>query len=184
MKSGNARLRLLTVLEILRKESDENTPVNVSRIIDVLSSRGIIAERKAIYEDIACLNEYGFEIDVGRGKNSGYRFLSHGLCENDANLIVDAIRSSGFVSDKGALKLTEKLSESMSRSAAERLGKRQSIVNPDKCATEELYDTINTLSLAIAESRQVKIVYSRNKIEGHGIVTAEKVMTVDRKSVV
>ena len=49
-RSSFQKLKILYVMDFLLRNSDENHPVSVSRLIEDLSARGISAERKSIYE--------------------------------------------------------------------------------------------------------------------------------------
>ena len=75
------KLKLLALLEILARETDEAHPLSVPRLVEMLRERGINAERKSVYDDIETLNsipDAGFEIVQQRGRGGGYydRFLA------------------------------------------------------------------------------------------------------------
>ena len=50
------KLKLLTLLEILARETDESHPLSVPRMVELLKERGIDAERKSVYDDIQTIN--------------------------------------------------------------------------------------------------------------------------------
>ncbi|MBR5721581.1 MAG: WYL domain-containing protein, partial [Clostridia bacterium] len=59
----NARkLKILYILQLLYREADEKQPLSVERIIAELEKKGIKAERKSVYSDIAALREFGIDI--------------------------------------------------------------------------------------------------------------------------
>ena len=69
------KLKLLTLLEILARETDESHPLSVPRMVELLKERGIDAERKSVYDDIQTINEMPnspFEIVQQRGRGGGY----------------------------------------------------------------------------------------------------------------
>ena len=51
------KLKLLALIEILARETDEKHPLSVPRLVELLAQRGIEAERKSIYADIDTLND-------------------------------------------------------------------------------------------------------------------------------
>ena len=51
------KLKLLYLLEILRRETDEEHPMPASLLIQKLEERGISCERKSIYRDMETLTE-------------------------------------------------------------------------------------------------------------------------------
>ena len=56
-KSSNQKLKLLYLLRYLMQHSDENHPVSTPMIIAELTSNGISAERKSLYDDIEILKD-------------------------------------------------------------------------------------------------------------------------------
>ena len=73
MKSENSRkIKLLKLWELLKRETDENHPMDTVEIIEKLSREGIEVDRKILYNDMDVLNSYGFEILKERGKRNRY----------------------------------------------------------------------------------------------------------------
>ena len=70
-----SKLKLLYIVDILRKKTDENNFLAATEICDELSQLDIPAERKSIYNDIDILREYGFDIIHTGSKNRGGYFL-------------------------------------------------------------------------------------------------------------
>lgn len=61
-KSSNQKLKLLYLLKILREETDEEHFLNSQQLIERLARWDISAERKSIYDDIARLMDFGYDI--------------------------------------------------------------------------------------------------------------------------
>ena len=61
-KTARQKLKLIYILDILRKFSDEEHPLSANEICDYLEQNGISAERKSVYSDIEALCEYGYDI--------------------------------------------------------------------------------------------------------------------------
>lgn len=62
VKSYSQKLRVLYVMQILLRYSDEEHPISQAEISERLNAYGIQADRKSIYDDIKVLNEFGVEI--------------------------------------------------------------------------------------------------------------------------
>lgn len=75
-KKANQKLRLLEVLKILQRYSDENHTLTVEEIQKKLSLAGMYAERKAIYDDLYALEEGGYDLLRTKGRGGGVRLLS------------------------------------------------------------------------------------------------------------
>ena len=74
--TSEQKLKILYLYDILNEYSDENSVVSMGDIITHLKNRGINAERKSIYDDIALLNGvYGCKIEYKHGKYGGYRLI-------------------------------------------------------------------------------------------------------------
>ena len=71
-KGTNQKQKLLKVLEMLQKETDEQHPMSVAEIIRNLERCGISAERKSIYDDVNTLVDMGYDIVATKGKTAGY----------------------------------------------------------------------------------------------------------------
>ena len=54
-KEGQKR-KLLVLLEILARETDEKHPLSVPQLVEKLQEHGVVAERKSVYDDLNTLN--------------------------------------------------------------------------------------------------------------------------------
>ena len=70
-KSGNQKLKLLYLVKILTEQSDEEHCLGAQALIDGLAEYGIRAERKSIYDDIAQLIGFGYDIVLVKAKTGG-----------------------------------------------------------------------------------------------------------------
>jgi hypothetical protein len=64
------KLRLLYIIDILSKKSDEEHPISATQIMEYLRDEyGIKCERKTISRDIDCLIKFGYNIkkNIGGG---------------------------------------------------------------------------------------------------------------------
>ena len=61
MKNDN-QLRLLLLLRFLYEHSSEDFPVSAVDILNFWKSKGIHADRKSVYGDIAVLKEFGVDV--------------------------------------------------------------------------------------------------------------------------
>ena len=53
MERRNGKLKILYIIDILKKYSDEEHPINATEIFNYLKKYGINAERKAIYDTLS-----------------------------------------------------------------------------------------------------------------------------------
>lgn len=68
---ANQKLKMLYILELLSRESDEEHPIDAEQIMQYLQDRGMHCERKSVYSDVAVLKEYGYDILYTKAAKSG-----------------------------------------------------------------------------------------------------------------
>ena len=65
------RERLLSVFEILKRDTNVDHPVSSTEIIEKLGAEGIHADRRAVYEDIHTLIDRGIDVCTYAENNRG-----------------------------------------------------------------------------------------------------------------
>lgn len=159
-KSEGQKLKLLYIKQFLEQQSDEDHPLTAQQILDYLAARDITAERKAIYSDIACLQEFGLDIVHKAGRNGGYFLASREFELPELKLLVDAVQSSRFLTSKKSMQLIEKLSSLVSSYEAGSL-KRQVVVSGRvKTMNESIFYNVDLLHDAIAQNSKVSFRYT------------------------
>ncbi len=157
---SNGKMRLLRILELLRKESDEQHPISTAQIERILMERwGLEAYRITIQKDIAALIAAGYEIETIRTIQNKY-YLSGRLFElPELKLLIDAVESSKFITEKKSRVLTEKLTTLASINAAGQLRRNISIADRIKSGNEQIYYIMDALNEAINRNRKVSFLY-------------------------
>ncbi|MBR4765236.1 MAG: WYL domain-containing protein, partial [Clostridia bacterium] len=61
-KQRNQKLKLVCLIDIMEKYTDEEHGLTMPEIIEKLAAYDISAERKSIYEDFELLRSHGFDI--------------------------------------------------------------------------------------------------------------------------
>lgn len=176
----NQKLRLLYIIEIFSKKSDEEHPLSANDIIAHLNDDyGIKCERKTVYDSIECLNKYGYEI-IKSNSPRGFFMAPHIFELPELRLLIDAVQSANFISVKKTKALLQKLSTFASEYQYKRIEKQVYIDNRNKCDNENLFYNIDTLNFAIQKRRQVKVIYHRRKVvDGKRAEYEEKTMTIN-----
>ena len=91
------------------KNSDEENVFSMADIISYLASNGISAERKGIYNDMELLRQFGLDIIFRKEEPSGYYIGSREFELAELKLLVDAVWSSKFITDKKSKELIRKI---------------------------------------------------------------------------
>lgn len=161
----NQRKRILFLLDILMKKTDEDHPLNAREIIDILEAQDISCDRKTIYEDIEALTLCGYDIISTKGSKSGY-FLSGREFElPEVALLTDAVLSADFITHKKTNILVKKLKGLLNEYQAEKFAARTFIDNRNKCENEEIYYSIDAIERGIDEKKKITLNYIRHTLK-------------------
>ncbi len=162
---SKTKLKLLYLSDILNGQTDENHPLSSYKICDLLSEKGILAERKSIYTDIAVLNEYGMDIIVNAQNNSKGFFVGSRQFElAEIRLLLDAVQAADFISPNKTKQLVKKIEGFTSVYQQKKLHRQVYVDNRPKCKNEEIFYNINTLDDAINKKVKVTFKYTRRKL--------------------
>lgn len=170
-RARNQKGKLVQLLRILFRYSDEDHPIGVPGLVERLDREGIPAERKSVYDDIETLRDLGYDIQLQRGK--GY-FLGERLFQlAELKLLVDAVQSSRFIPSRKSGQLIEKLERLTSIYQAQGLQRQVYVAGRVKSMNESIYYTIDAIHQAIGENRQITFQYfkydqTRQKVLRHG----------------
>ncbi|MBQ0111488.1 MAG: WYL domain-containing protein, partial [Oscillospiraceae bacterium] len=165
MKMSGGKSRLLYVLEILKKYSDEEHPLSSSEIIVKLDEYDITADRKALYDDVSVLCSFGYDIIHTRTPKSGYFLAERELEFTELSLLADAVLSADFITAKKTAELTKKLSGFLSENQARTFSGRIFTEKRAKSDNEELYYTVDKLLRAIENKKKVELTYNKRILE-------------------
>ena len=108
------KLKLLYILDILRKYTDEEHPMNATDICKELEKLSVTAERKSVYDDIEQLIYYGADIIKTRVPKNGFYLGSREFELPEIFLLTDAVRAAKFISTKKTRTLISKLDSMLS----------------------------------------------------------------------
>jgi hypothetical protein len=90
---ANMKSRLLTLLDILNSETDEENQITIAKMIERLATKGFTATRKTVVNDIETLISHDIDIICNKGKENLY-FIGNRIFElAELTLLVDAIQA-------------------------------------------------------------------------------------------
>ena len=158
---GYTKLKLLYIKDYLEKHSDEENPISVEQIMEMLEEKGIHCERKSIYSDVKTLKEYGVDISSERMPRAGYSILSRDFELPELRLLIDAVQAASFITQKKSKELIKKIGTLCSENQRKLIEGQVYIDNRVKCTNEEIYYNIDILNRAIQKKRQVSFTYQK-----------------------
>ena len=166
-KSDNQKLKIFYILDYLQKNSHQEHPVRAAELLSMLERQhNIVCDRKTVYSDIAALQDYGVDIVSIPGKNGGYYIASRNFEIPELKLLIDAVQSSRFLTEKKSRELIEKLCNQCSIHDA-RLMRRDVLVSGRvKSMNETIYYNVDAIQDAIADNRQITFRYFDFGLDG------------------
>ena len=166
-KNDNQKLKIFYILDYLERYSHVKHPIRAAELIDMLDKQhNILCERKTIYSDIAALQDYGVDIVSIPGKSGGYYIASRNFELPELKLLIDAVQSSRFLTEKKSRELIEKLCNQCSVHDA-RLMRRDVLVSGRvKSMNETIYYNVDAIQEAIAQNRKITFRYFDWGIDG------------------
>ncbi len=162
-KTEFTKLRLLTLMEILSQETDEDHRLTAEELVTLLENRGIEAERKSIYRDIAVLQDAGWDIITGR---TGTFLASRDFELPELKLLADAVQCSRAITEKKSFELIGKLEKLTSRHSAGQLRRQLHLVGRAKAENEQIYYNVDALYEAISVNSEITFRYLEYKSNG------------------
>ena len=159
-KTSNQKQKLIRLLEILSKKTDEEHKLNSAELIHELSLYGIESERKSIYSDIETLISMGYDVVNDPAKKSGgYYLASRSIDKEELSLLVDAVCSSRFITEKKSRTLIKKLEGLLSEYDARELDRAVYIRDRIKSENESIYYAVDEIHRAISKNRKLTFKY-------------------------
>ena len=158
-KSANQKWKLLSLYEILSRQSDEDHPLTVPELIAALDEEGISAERKSIYSDLEALADRGVDVQSRKGRSGGWFIGQRQFELAELKLLVDAVQSSCFITRRKSDALIRKLETLTSIYQARQLQRQVYVDRRVKTMNESIYYNVDALHTAIAQGKEITFRY-------------------------
>lgn len=159
-KSDNQKLKILYIKDYLEKNSHQNHPVRASELIEMLERQhNITCDRKTVYSDIAALQDYGMDIVSTPGKGGGYYVASRNFELPELKLLIDAVQSSRYLTERKSKELIGKLCSQCNERDAKLMRRSVFVSGRVKSMNETIYYNVDTIQDAIAQNRMIAFRY-------------------------
>ena len=166
-KSDNQKLKIFYILDYLEKNSHQEHPVRAAELLNMLERQhNIVCDRKTVYSDIAALQDYGVDIVSIPGKNGGYYIASRNFELPELKLLINAVQSSKYLTEKKSRELIEKLCTECSVYDAQLMRRDVLVSGRVKSMNETIYYNVDTIQEAIGDNRQITFRYFDWGIDG------------------
>lgn len=155
-KEENRTIRILYIVKILWEETDEAHPMSAAQMASRVTDYGICCERKAVYRYLEDLVEFG--MDIVRTPQGAY-LGSRQFELPELKLLVDAVQSSKFITEKKSHVLIGKLGKLLSRYDRNQLNRQVQVENHVKTMNESIYYNIDAICQGIQKNQQIAFLY-------------------------
>lgn len=109
-RGTNQKLKLIYLMKILLEKTDDEHGLTLAEIMQELERYGVTAERKSLYADFEALKTYGIDIiSEQKSRTVYYQVASRDFEIAELKLLVDAVQSSKFITEKKSHELIKKL---------------------------------------------------------------------------
>lgn len=160
-KGSNQKLKLSYLTRIMLEKTDDEHGLTMQQVIDELAKYDIDAERKSIYDDFADMTDkLGIEIIKEKvGRETYYHVAGRDFEVAEVKLLIDAIQSSKFITEKKSNELIKKVKGLVSKYQAAQLQRQVYVQGRIKTMNESIYYNVDTLHAAIASNSRIKFQY-------------------------
>lgn len=159
-KGTNQKFKLYRLAQIMLEKTDDDHYITMPQIMSALGEYEITADRKSIYTDLRDLEKLGIEVE---GEPVGNRYHYHVINRPfelpELKLLVDAIQSSKFITERKSNALIKKLEKLVSKYEAMKLQRQVYVSGRIKTMNESIYYTVDAIHNAISENRKIRFQY-------------------------
>ena len=159
-KGSNQKFKLYRLAQIMQEKTDDEHYITMPEIMKELAKYDITADRKSIYNDLRDLSVLGIEVE---GEPDGNRYHYHVVDRAfelpELKLLVDAIQSSKFITEKKSNALIKKLENLVSKYDAQKLQRQVFVSGRIKTMNESIYYTVDAIHNAISADKKIKFQY-------------------------
>ena len=159
MDTSSTKKRLLLILELLYKTTDESHPVSTVDITNYLDENGFQIDRKTLRSDLRLLISMGYDIVVVKSSPNRYFWGERTFEIPELKMLLDAVSSARFISEKKSKQLTKKIMSLAGMQQREQLKRHVRAIGKTKADNKGLYYIIDTITEAINRKKKISFQY-------------------------
>ena len=160
MENGT-RLRLLYIYQHLLKYSDADHPVSTPELLRFLKEEhGMDVNRTTLPGDFAMMEKAGLHFEIIKSRQNKYYFDGRLFDVAELKLLIDAISSSKFITEKKSKDLIRKLTTLTSEYNAEKLRRHVTVEGRIKSENEKAYYILDAVNDAIDKGCKIRFQYT------------------------
>ncbi len=159
-KGAKQKLKLYYLGKIMIEKTDDEHFLTMPEIQKALEGYGVTADRKSLYDDLETLEHLGIEV-IGEksGRSYNYHVGKKQFEIAELKLLVDAIQSSKFITEKKSNALIKKLTGFASEYEAAQLKRQVVVQGRIKTMNESIYYIVDDIYNAISKNKKIRFEY-------------------------
>ncbi len=161
-KGTNQKLKLYYLSRIMTEKTDDEHFITMPEIQKALEAYDVTADRKSLYDDLEQLRVLGIDV-IGEkvGRSYCYHVGSKQFEIAELKLLVDAIQSSKFITERKSNELIRKLTGMASEYEAAELKRQVFVQGRVKTMNESIYYFVDDVHRAITENKKIRFDYMK-----------------------
>ena len=160
MENGTKH-RILYLYQHLLQHTDAEHPLSTAELIKILKEQyAIKVSRNTISDDLAILHDCGLHIEHYESTQNKYYYDGHTYDLAELKLLVDAISSSRFITQRKSDELITKLLTLTSVANAAKLRRHIYVSGRAKSENEHGYYIVDAIHEAIDTRRKIRFIYT------------------------
>ena len=171
MENGTKH-RILYLYQHLLQHTDAEHPLSTAELMKILKEQyAIRVSRNTISDDLAILHDCGLHIEHYESTQNKYYYDGHAYDLAELKLLVDAISSSKFITQRKSDELITKLFTLTSAANAAKLRRHIYVAGRVKSDNEQGYYIVDALNEAIDTRRKIQFAYTDFDVNKNCYVT-------------
>jgi len=171
MENGTKH-RILYLYQHLLQHTDAEHPLSTAELMKILKEQyAIKVSRNTISDDLAILHDCGLHIEHYESTQNKYYYDGHAYDLAELKLLVDAISSSKFITQRKSDELITKLFTLTSAANAAKLRRHIYVAGRVKSDNEQGYYIVDALNEAIDTRRKIQFAYTDFDVNKNCYVT-------------
>jgi len=171
MENGT-KFRILYLYRHLIQNTDSDHPMSTVELTKMLADRyGIKVSRNTISDDLAMLHDCDLQIEVIRSTQNKYYYDGQIFSVPELKILIDAISSSKFITERESEDLINKLLTFVPRQSASRMRRHIYAADRVKSDNERGYYIVDAINEAIEAKRKISFRYTDYDIQKNRILT-------------
>ena len=161
LNRNDIRLRVLYMYRLLLQHTDIDHQLTTNQIREIMvKEHGITMHRTTVPGDIEMLKAAGFDVHGRRSRQNKYYIENSQFELPELKILIDAVESSKFITEKMSRRLVEKLCKLTSNAGASKLKRNLHTSGRVRSANEKGYYIVDAINDAINAGRRISFFYT------------------------